>query len=58
MLAEQYSPTTTWEKVETNDEWIKTRTGMGKRHVISGDESLTSLAADVEQGVGDGGRQG
>ena len=31
--------------VETNDEWIKTRTGIGKRHVISGDESLTSLAA-------------
>ena len=35
------------ELVETNDEWIKTRTGIGKRHVISGDESLTSLAADA-----------
>jgi 3-oxoacyl-[acyl-carrier-protein] synthase-3 len=31
--------------VDTNDEWIRTRTGIGKRHVISGDESLTSLAA-------------
>ena len=40
------SPTTTSPSlVETNDEWIKTRTGIGKRHVISGDESLTSLAA-------------
>lgn len=35
--------------VETNDEWIKTRTGIGKRHVISGDESLTSLAADASK---------
>jgi 3-oxoacyl-[acyl-carrier-protein] synthase-3 len=33
--------------VDTNDEWIKTRTGIGKRHVISGDESLTSLAAEA-----------
>ena len=31
--------------VDTNDEWIRTRTGIGKRHVISGDESLTSLAS-------------
>ena len=37
------------ELVETNDEWIKTRTGIGKRHVISGDESLTSLAADASR---------
>ena len=33
--------------VETNDEWIRTRTGIGKRHVISGDESLTSLASEA-----------
>ena len=37
--------------VETNDEWIKTRTGIGKRHVISGDESLTSLAAAASRGA-------
>ena len=35
------------ELVETNDEWIRTRTGIGKRHVISGDETLTSLAAEA-----------
>ena len=35
--------------VETNDEWIRSRTGIGKRHVISGDESLTSLAADASK---------
>ena len=33
--------------VETNDEWIRTRTGIGKRHVISGDETLTSLAEEA-----------
>jgi len=37
------------ELVDTNDEWIRTRTGIGKRHVISGDESLTSLAADASK---------
>ena len=31
--------------VETNDEWISARTGIRKRHVISGDETLTSLCA-------------
>ncbi|OUS45557.1 thiolase-like protein [Ostreococcus tauri] len=31
--------------VETNDEWITARTGIRKRHVISGDETLTSLCA-------------
>jgi len=35
------------ELIETNDEWIRSRTGIGKRHVISGDETLTSLAADA-----------
>ena len=33
------------ELVETNDEWIATRTGIRKRHVITGDETLTSLGA-------------
>jgi 3-oxoacyl-[acyl-carrier-protein] synthase-3 len=37
------------ELVDTNDEWIRTRTGIGKRHVISGAESLTSLAADASK---------
>ena len=37
--------------VETNDEWIRTRTGIGKRHVISGDETLTSLAAEASLGA-------
>ena len=37
------------ELVDTNDEWIRTRTGIGKRHVISGDESLTSLAAEASK---------
>ena len=31
--------------VDTNDEWIASRTGIRKRHIISGDETLTSLAA-------------
>jgi 3-oxoacyl-[acyl-carrier-protein] synthase-3 len=29
--------------VETNDEWIKSRTGIGSRRVLTGDESLRSL---------------
>jgi 3-oxoacyl-[acyl-carrier-protein] synthase III len=35
------------ELVETNDEWIATRTGIKKRHIITGDESLTSLGAEA-----------
>mmetsp|Transcript_8068 Transcript_8068/g.30245 ORF Transcript_8068/g.30245 Transcript_8068/m.30245 type:complete len:390 (-) Transcript_8068:73-1242(-) len=35
------------ELVDTNDTWIRSRTGIGKRHVISGDESLTSLASEA-----------
>ena len=31
--------------LDTNDEWIASRTGIRKRHIISGDETLTSLAA-------------
>lgn len=47
-IPEQYLTNDDLSKlVETNDEWIKTRTGIGKRHVISGDETLTSLAADA-----------
>lgn len=33
--------------VETNDEWISTRTGIRNRRVISGADSLTGLAADA-----------
>lgn len=31
--------------LDTSDEWIRTRTGIGQRHVLQGDETLTSLAA-------------
>lgn len=30
--------------VDTSDEWIRTRTGIGSRHVVSGDESVADLA--------------
>lgn len=30
--------------VETNDEWISTRTGFKQRRIVSGDETMTSLA--------------
>ena len=30
--------------VDTNDEWIRDRSGIGSRHIISGDESTLSLA--------------
>ena len=33
--------------VETSDEWIKQRTGISKRHVVSGEEDAVSLARDV-----------
>ncbi|KAL5718275.1 beta-ketoacyl-[acyl-carrier-protein] synthase III [Ranunculus cassubicifolius] len=33
--------------VETNDEWIATRTGIRNRRVLSGEETLTDLAADA-----------
>lgn len=35
--------------VETSDEWIRTRTGIGSRHIASRDESLSSLAATAAQ---------
>ena len=33
------------QRVETNDEWIRSRTGIGERRVAAEDETLTSLAA-------------
>ncbi len=33
------------EFLETSDEWIRTRTGIGQRHALSSGESLTSLVA-------------
>eukprot|EP00897_Mesotaenium_endlicherianum_P008138 jgi/Mesen1/7352/ME000377S06563 len=33
--------------VETNDEWIATRTGIRTRRVLSGDETLSSLAIEA-----------
>ncbi|CAI8611795.1 unnamed protein product [Vicia faba] len=33
--------------VDTNDEWISVRTGIRKRHVLSGGDSLITLAADA-----------
>ncbi|KAK1381810.1 hypothetical protein POM88_019545 [Heracleum sosnowskyi] len=33
--------------VETNDEWISTRTGIRNRRIISGTESLVGLAAEA-----------
>ncbi|XP_058780407.1 beta-ketoacyl-[acyl-carrier-protein] synthase III A, chloroplastic-like isoform X1 [Vicia villosa] len=33
--------------VDTNDEWISVRTGIRRRHVIAGGDSLISLAADA-----------
>ena len=33
--------------VETNDEWIRSRTGIGCSHIISGEESTVSLSIDA-----------
>ena len=35
--------------VETNDEWIATRTGIRKRHILAEGESLSSHAALASQ---------
>ena len=35
------------QRVETNDEWIKSRTGIHKRRVIGKNESLIDLATDA-----------
>lgn len=33
--------------VDTNDEWIKSRTGISERHVVSGNETAVSLAVNA-----------
>ena len=33
--------------IETSDEWIKTRTGIGQRHIASDDETTSSMAAEA-----------
>ena len=33
--------------VETSDEWIRQRTGIGERHVVSGEEDAVTLGVDV-----------
>ncbi|GEM18279.1 beta-ketoacyl-ACP synthase III [Gluconobacter oxydans] len=33
--------------IETSDEWIRTRTGIGQRHIASGDETTSSMAAEA-----------
>lgn len=35
--------------VETNDEWIRQRTGIEKRHVVSGEEDAVTLGIDAVQ---------
>jgi 3-oxoacyl-[acyl-carrier-protein] synthase-3 len=33
--------------VETNDEWIRSRTGIRQRHVVNDEESTATLAKDA-----------
>lgn len=33
--------------IETSDEWIRTRTGIGQRRIASGDETTSSMAAEA-----------
>jgi 3-oxoacyl-[acyl-carrier-protein] synthase III len=35
--------------VDTSDEWIRTRTGISQRRILSGDESLPELAIEASQ---------
>lgn len=35
--------------VETSDEWIRTRTGIGKRHVLTQNENLSDLSIKAAQ---------
>ena len=35
------------ERVETSDEWIRTRTGIGARRVVGADESLSGLSLEA-----------
>ena len=37
------------ERVDTNDEWIRTRTGIGARRIAGPSESLTCLASSAAQ---------
>ena len=37
------------ERVDTSDEWIRTRTGIGARHICAADEPLTLLATRAAQ---------
>ncbi len=37
--------------VETSDEWIKSRTGIGKRHLADRSVSLSQLAALVQEKI-------
>ena len=37
------------ERVDTNDEWIRTRTGIGARRIAGPSESLTYLASRAAQ---------
>ncbi len=42
--------------VDTSDEWIRTRTGIRTRHIISGEESVVSMAVDAARmAIADGG---
>ena len=36
-------------RMDTSDEWIRTRTGIGQRYVISSGESLVEIAAKASQ---------
>ncbi|MBE9524135.1 MAG: ketoacyl-ACP synthase III [Chloroflexi bacterium] len=35
------------QMVDTNDEWIRSRTGISERHIVSDDQSTASLATDA-----------
>jgi 3-oxoacyl-[acyl-carrier-protein] synthase-3 len=39
------------QMVETSDEWIKSRTGIGRRHLAASSSSLSELAAKAGQGA-------
>ncbi|AFW01963.1 3-oxoacyl-ACP synthase [Gluconobacter oxydans] len=35
------------QKIDTSDEWIRTRTGITQRYIVSGDETTASMAAEA-----------
>lgn len=35
------------QRVDTSDEWIRERTGITQRHIVSGDETCASMAAEA-----------